>query len=512
MTLAVTTLLPFVSEPPALPGLFANSATVSAASGTATTLDFAGLLDAVAATVPPAGAGPVSDGPAASAMAATCPEAAAPPLPDPGVPVPAAVLHGWPAGKILPDEGAPLPPALPPADLPPGAIAAPTSHPLAVAAIAAAGQGAAQRTALLSPQTGAEHAALPAPREIPPPAAPQIAAPAPATMQPRTEAEAAVIPDAEANEANAAAPAPDPGTPSPPPMPAPAATPPSAPTPVPVTALVPAPPWMPVATVPASARAPVGQVLRVSTVLAGRGEVTDGGPAPVTLPAAVQGGQPDGHSPRPAAVPEGTTAVSFVALAAPEASAQQALTPLQPASPTAPATPLPDRPVAAPPATVPNAPQLDSAIAQVGDIREALRAVRPAMTLPHAEFGMVSLRLEPAAPDQWRAVLVSRDPGFVPAIHAALAERAVAAAADAAASSAGQQGAPQNGTSDHRYGASPNGGQGSSQPYPGQSGSRDGESAPDHRRPSTAAALAARGDDGAEEPGGRAPGAGGLFA
>jgi hypothetical protein len=171
--------------------------------------------------------------------------------------------------------------------------------------------------------------------------------------------------------------------------------------------------------------------------------------------------------------------------------------------------PTPERaaPQAAP------APQLESTIAQVGDIREALRSARPSMTLNHAEFGMVSLRLEQAAPEQWRAVLASRDPGFVPAVQAALADRGVAATADASANFAGHQGTHQNGTSDHRYGASPNGGQGSSQPYLGQSGSRDGEAAPDHRRPSTAAALAGRGRDEREEgSAGSARAQGGLFA
>ena len=177
---------------------------------------------------------------------------------------------------------------------------------------------------------------------------------------------------------------------------------------------------------------------------------------------------------------------------------------------TAPLAERPAEPRA--PAVAAAAPKVESAIAQVGDIREALRAARPAMTLPHAEFGMVSLRLEPAAPDQWRAVLASRDPGFVPAVQAALETRAIAAAAEASSNFAGQNGTGQNGTSDHRYGASPNGGQGTSQPYLGQSGSRDGEAAPDHRRPSTAAALAARGEGEADDPGGRAHGAGGLFA
>jgi len=119
------------------------------------------------------------------------------------------------------------------------------------------------------------------------------------------------------------------------------------------------------------------------------------------------------------------------------------------------------------------------------------------MTLRHADFGFVSVRLEPIITGQqdWRAVLASRDPGFVPAIQAALAERAVAATSDPAGTGTNtgtHQG--HNGTSDHRYGSSPNSGQGSYQPYMGQSSGRDeGGSAPRNgRQPSTTDAVANR--------------------
>lgn len=174
------------------------------------------------------------------------------------------------------------------------------------------------------------------------------------------------------------------------------------------------------------------------------------------------------------------------------------------------------RPAAPALPSAPDAPQQQSTIDQVGDLREALRAQRPALTLNHAEFGAVSVRLEDGGSDGWRAVLASRDPGFVPAIQAALAERAAvsasAPATDSGGNLAGQNGAFQNGTGDHRSGSSPNGGQGSPQPYLGQSGSRNGEPAPDHRRPSTTAALAARNesDDGGSA--GQAVPSGGLFA
>ena len=149
------------------------------------------------------------------------------------------------------------------------------------------------------------------------------------------------------------------------------------------------------------------------------------------------------------------------------------------------------------------APQIDSAIAQVGDLREALRATRPELTVRHADFGPVSLRLEApvlaaATAQEWRAVLTSRDPGFVPAIQAALAERAVAPAGDSAAtgSGAGQGGgAASSGSSEQPYGLSRGSGQGSSQPYPDHSRQQGGNGAPDphgqQRRaaPSAPAAL-----------------------
>jgi hypothetical protein len=146
------------------------------------------------------------------------------------------------------------------------------------------------------------------------------------------------------------------------------------------------------------------------------------------------------------------------------------------------------------------APQQESAIAQVGEIREALRSVRPEMTLRHAEFGFVSLRLEgtTAAPQDWRAVLASRDPGFVPAIQAALAERAVAASADTAATGNGTgQNGSSSSSSDQRYGFSQGSGQGSSSPYPGHSGTRD-EGASQHSRGS----QQGRAEDGAAAPAG----------
>ena len=140
------------------------------------------------------------------------------------------------------------------------------------------------------------------------------------------------------------------------------------------------------------------------------------------------------------------------------------------------------------------APQQESTIAQVGELREALRAARPEMTLRHAEFGFVSLRVDATGAEGWRAVLASRDPGFVPAIHAALADRAIAATADTAGT---HNSAGQNGQSDQRYGPSPNGGQGSSQPYLAQSSNRDegSQQHPQQRQPRTTETVATRAGD-----------------
>lgn len=218
-------------------------------------------------------------------------------------------------------------------------------------------------------------------------------------------------------------------------------------------------------------------------------------------------------APVPSALPVGIPTL-------PEAEPDALSVPASGAS-TTPAAPTPAIPAPLPPPTAPAsqpaaesrpsdpAAPVETAIAQAGTLREALRAQRPEMVVRHAEFGMISLRLEPAAPDQWRAVLASRDPGFVPAIQAALAERAISPA-QAPTESGTAMG--QNGTGDQRYGASPNGGQGSSQPYPGQSGGRDGEAAPDHRRPSTAAALAARAGEPEDDSAGASRAPGGLFA
>jgi hypothetical protein len=162
-------------------------------------------------------------------------------------------------------------------------------------------------------------------------------------------------------------------------------------------------------------------------------------------------------------------------------AASSAAAPTQPATPalaqTAPAQPAPTERAEV---RGPSASQ-ESTIAQVGEIREALRSVRPEMTLRHAEFGLISLRIEGAASQDPRAVLASRDPGFIPAIQTALAERAMAAAADTAGTGSHTGSGSGSGSDQRTYGFSLGSGQGSSQPYLEQSGKRD-EGASQHQR------------------------------
>lgn len=134
--------------------------------------------------------------------------------------------------------------------------------------------------------------------------------------------------------------------------------------------------------------------------------------------------------------------------------------------------------------------QLENTIEHLASARDAGRSASGDVTLRHQEFGAVNMRLEVAGGDL-RAVLAARDPGFVPAIQAALAERSVSAGQEASPTTSGGQsngrGSEQSSTqqgsqsgshsgsqtssgasssqSDPRYGSSPGSGQGSPQPY-----------------------------------------------
>ncbi|MEL6237061.1 MAG: hypothetical protein AAFQ90_00560 [Pseudomonadota bacterium] len=189
--------------------------------------------------------------------------------------------------------------------------------------------------------------------------------------------------------------------------------------------------------------------------------------------------------------PSGSSAHgSTAAVAAPTAASASATS--IPAPITAP-SPSPATP--APVATTPNpsaasAQMLEQVTQQVADAREAGRGLRPELTVKHAEFGAVSMRMEPGAGgavSDWRATLSARDPEFVPAVQAALTERGVIAASESGFSQTGssQRGLDQNpqsgsqnsagsgganSASDQSYGSSRGGDKGSAQPYSGEEG------------------------------------------
>jgi len=132
-------------------------------------------------------------------------------------------------------------------------------------------------------------------------------------------------------------------------------------------------------------------------------------------------------------------------------------------------------------------------VEQFADAREAGRAIRPELTLRHSEFGPVGLRIDAGSSssvNEWRAILVARDPGFAPAVQAALAER-ISAASESGLSHngafsqrgndhgsqpsgsnpsghSGSQSPTANAGQDQRYGSSTGEGQGSAKPYSGE--------------------------------------------
>lgn len=208
------------------------------------------------------------------------------------------------------------------------------------------------------------------------------------------------------------------------------------------------------------------------------------------------------------AAPPSATALQPIAASAPDPAAgpvsgQLSATPSQSPSTTLAAEARGDTRVA---------PQIENAIDQLTQARESARAARPELTLRHAEFGAVNVRLEAAGGDL-RATLSARDPGFVPAIHAALADRAVVATNEGSASNSStnsqrghDQSANQNnantsshngagGQSEGRYGTTPGSSQGSPQPYRGQSDVTEEEGAlqRDARRSRTDAGDARKG-------------------
>lgn len=146
------------------------------------------------------------------------------------------------------------------------------------------------------------------------------------------------------------------------------------------------------------------------------------------------------------------------------------------------------QPTAAPAAPLPqDAADIAQAIDLAVEARETGRNLRPELSLRHGEFGLVNMRIEGMGGDL-RATLNSRDPGFAPAFHAALADRAIAAPPEAGqtgsqrgndgsgnAHHGGHSGPGTGGQgsagSDPRYGSSPGSGHAANKPYSEQDAS-----------------------------------------
>lgn len=125
------------------------------------------------------------------------------------------------------------------------------------------------------------------------------------------------------------------------------------------------------------------------------------------------------------------------------------------------------------------APQIETAIEQIADARQATRIARPEILMRHGEFGLVSMRLDAPGGDL-RATLAARDPGFVPAVQNALAERTVVAAGESAAATSqrGGEQSQQSGTGSNGSGHGQQTGNGFSQNYGSSTGSSQGSSQP----------------------------------
>ncbi|KEO89254.1 hypothetical protein EH31_14600 [Erythrobacter longus] len=207
----------------------------------------------------------------------------------------------------------------------------------------------------------------------------------------------------------------------------------------------------------------------------------------------------------PQAMPQ-SAAQSPSDAAGPQNSSQTPGSALQVAAAPVSAQPSTSMPMTDTSAALRLAPQLEDAIEQLAETRSAAQANKPELTLRHQEFGAITMRLDTTGGDL-RATLSARDPGFVPAIQAALSERAIAMSGEAAnagrnndqtgsnsqsqsnsqsGTSSGSQGHSQGNGHGHghgqgwnsgtAYGSSTGSGQGTSQPYTGQTEGRDEES------------------------------------
>lgn len=214
----------------------------------------------------------------------------------------------------------------------------------------------------------------------------------------------------------------------------------------------------------------------------------------------------DAFVPLPVAVPPRSVRASGKAELRQEVAAPGTL--FAPVAATPPATPLVGHAVANPdagsamanPVTAPAQPSpttaMETTLDKLAGLRDAARSARPEVMLRHGEFGVVNVRIDATTPGDWRATLTSRDPGFVPAVQAALAERAIAASdasSGAGANTGSQSGSQhsgrggeaatgQNAGSQANYGSSPGSGQGSQQPYLAQTRMEGRSDASHHER------------------------------
>ena len=136
-----------------------------------------------------------------------------------------------------------------------------------------------------------------------------------------------------------------------------------------------------------------------------------------------------------------------------ERAGPQLLDALRPSAPGAPANlPLPIAPVGASVVgTVPSVGQdLAALVERLAQARQAARGEKAELTVPHHEFGSVSLVIEQTG-TRLKIALASADPGFAPIAQAALAERSVQQVEQAArAEAASQQAAGNSPQSQHQ--------------------------------------------------------------
>lgn len=298
------------------------------------------------------------------------------------------------AAMVLPDTGNILPPALPVLPVAPDlplVPAAPQGDP--------AGQGASP-VLLCQPQS-----------RQPQPAAALAARTDPAPLTPAPPLARPAAPTGQVELADVPATAPQPQT-----RPADPAQPRLQVDLVLPAASQPLPPAAPVAQLQVTAQPVLAQLLQAAPRMAPRkgADEPSVAPSPVITSAAEPVAAVQAATPAPV-LP--VSAASAIAVAQPDTPPA--------AQPGALALAAPDA-VAAPPRH-----DFAAVIDKLAEARELARPGRADMHVAHREFGQVSVQFELAG-QALKVAMTSADPGFAPAVQAALADRPVAAMADAA--------------------------------------------------------------------------------